>query len=651
MDRVLHLDFESFSHVDLAMVGAAIYAADPSTLVTVTAWAFDNGPVFSNVWPATKALPPDIDAHLAKGGVISAHNASFERAILNGVYGADIPLEAFDCTMQRALHWGLPAALGEAGRALSLGVVKDESERLLMRSMAKPRKGSVPPWHEADPLKLLRLEKYCRQDVEAERALGGALPPLTARERSISLLDGRANDHGVAIDRLGVANLSQAAMTAMARIDAEAFTLTRGRVRGIGTATPALKIWLSDQGVHLPDLTKETVTGALDCAVLTPAVRRVLELRSQAARSSLKKLSKMAMTSVTDGRARGLLQYYGAGRTGRWAGRLIQVQNLPRPEKWLVPEVVHRTLVKTLPRALPGMLYPDPLRTISLCLRSCLVSAPGKVLLSLDLSQIEARVLAWLAGQADVLEAFRNNLDVYTLEAAKQGSTDRQFGKVLVLSCGFGAGAAKVREMAVGYGVTLSEVQAIDAVRKWRDGNPRIRAYWYAIEEAVLAALGLGKYGRVAQGGFCPTGNYGGVQTLGRIKLRMVGGVLAIKKPSGDKLYYHGMRWVPGRGLEFDGVDQKTGRWGAQYTYGGKLVENITQGVARDVLADALLRIETRWGYVPVMTVHDEAVYEILDFMPGAQEALIQTLFEEVPAWGQDLPIASDTRVGWRYGK
>jgi DNA polymerase len=644
LTRVLHLDFETYASVNLRDVGAHVYTRDPDFTVTVAAWAFDNDPVRSEVYPHTLGLHPYIIGHIADGGKVSAHNASFEHVVLMNHYGVKVDPVQMDCTMQRALVWGLPAGLAAAGNALGLSVVKDDSERSFMLMMGRPRAGGGVPWHRSDNAKLARLEAYCRQDVEAERALAQAVPDLSGFEQAVSLLDARSNLRGVRVDGTAVADLMKAAHAALAEINRECIVLTGGTVTAPGTQTPALKKWLTDNNTFLVNLTKGEVEIGLGLK-LAPDVRRVLELRQMAAKSSLKKLDKMLKVTSADGRARGLLQYYGAGRTGRWAGRLIQVQNLPRPVPGLDPEAV--IAIAGHGKGLPALLFDKPLAAIASSLRSCLVAASGHVLLSLDLSQIEARVLAWLAGQNDVLEVFRRGEDVYAYAAAKVHSRNRQLGKVLTLACGYGMGPDKFRTTAAGYGVDLSQAEAEEAVRLWRAQNDRVKTFWWDMLEAAKAAIGV----EPLKGSIGQFGNLLGVQTVRRIRLKAERGVLMIRKPNGEKLFYHSARCDAEENFLYDGVEQKTGRWLPIRTYGGRFVENVTQAVARDVMAEALLRIEAEAGLVPVMTVHDEAVYEIPEVGAAGTALSVRTLFNRSPSWATDLPVASETRVGSRYGK
>ena len=434
------------------------------------------------------------------------------------------------------------------------------------------------------------------------------------------------------MDLAAVIGLRAAASTAEWTINNEASLLTGGAVPTITSGVPALKAWLS-QVTTVSSLDKEAVEILLG-RPLPPKVRRVLELRQLGGKSSLGKLNRMtAVADRKDHRARGLLQYYGAGRTGRWAGRLIQFQNLPRMPDGFSPDVTMEIAGRD--GALPPMLYPNPLDTISHCLRGCLVAKNGHRLLMIDLSQIEARVLAWLAGQNDILDVFRDGSeDVYVYAASKIGSKNRQLGKVVTLACGYGMGPAKFQETARTYGLSLLLPEALAAVRGWRATNTAITGYWKLVDTAVRLALD----------------HLGSIRGAGLVKVRLEPrtGVLAIKKPNGEKLYYHAMRLDNGE-IVFDGVNGTTKQWGTERTYGGKLVENITQAVARDVLADAMLRIEERFGLVPVMSVHDEGVWEM-----DAGSALFTQVNQEfvrTPAWAAGLPVAAKVSLGLRYGK
>jgi DNA polymerase len=503
-----------------------------------------------------------------------------------------------------------------------------------MLMMGKPKRDGTA-WH-TDPsatvqAKLQELGEYCRRDVMAERAIDRVIPKLHVFEKRLSEADARINQKGVLIDIEAVAALADAVAIERAKINAEAHLLSGGAVSSPGTETAKLLEWLRVEGNPLPDLTKETVAAALGGALYTKP-RRMLELRKLAAKASASKLERMlAWASTADQRARNLLQFYGAGRTGRWAGRGIQVQNLPRPMKGLVPQDVIDVAQKE-PQAL-GLFHESPLDAIKGSLRACLVAREGHVLISIDLSQIEARVLAWLAGQHDVLAAFTAGTDVYVLQAGKVGSKDRQLGKVLTLACGYGMGWIKFKETAwEQYGLSLTPREAQEAVSAYRAANDKIVAYWRAVAVDVSAAMA--KPGTV-------------IQMLRGMQCRVKGGLLEIRKPNSVKLRYHNIRWDGEDGMVFDGVDSTTKQWGKQRTYGGKLVENIVQSVARDVMAEGFLKADVH----PVMTVHDEAVWEWPEATAKAAADELQQRMETVPAWAGGLPLASEIKISRRYGK
>jgi DNA polymerase len=495
-------------------VGAHRYALCPDFEVTVIAWAFDKDPVQSVVWPNTSGLPPEVMAHVVAGGEISAHNASLEHTVLAQYYTETVPFETMNCTMQRALVWGLPAGLLEAGKALRLSVLKDETERRLMLDMSKPRKGGLPPWHQVDPARLARLEAYCRQDVEAERALAAALPELSADEKKISLLDAQSNDMGVLIDINAVVALKTAALAAHTKLNSEVSALTSGAIKNIGGERDRILAWCADRGIVLPDLKKETVETELEDPTLPPDVTRLLELRQLGAKASLKKLDRMLAQAGLDNRPRGAPRYFGAGRTGRWSGQGIQVQNMPKPRDGINVEATLKVAARD--GALSPLVYASPLAAISSCLRGCLVAKPGHVLVSMDLRQIEARVLAWLAGENRVLDLFRRGEDPYVVNAASVGSSDRTLGKVMTLGAGFGIGPAKFQYTAkTQYGLVLTLEEAANAVAGWRANNQRIVTFWWDMASEIKMALGA-----VPVIGNRSHGAPGGVRTVRRLKLR-----------------------------------------------------------------------------------------------------------------------------------
>jgi len=571
--RVISLDFETYCPADLRQVGADLYAANPDLVVTVVAWAIDDAiPVEAVVVPS--ALPVAVRNHLADPCCrLRAWNAQFEWLILHHHYGITLPWDRVDCTMQQALYAGLPASLGQAGQALGLPrfLQKDNTAHRLMLAMAKPRRGAKGGlWHEDDLAKLRQLKEYCRQDVVAEREIARRLPLLPVFERRVSLLDQETNRRGIGIDLELVRRLTDTARQETRNLDAACSALTSGEVSKPGSQTARLAQWLKDRGIASDGLDKDEVAKLLSLPIDDDA-KQVLRIRQDVAKSSTRKLQAMARCAdPADHRVRGQLLYYGASRTGRFAGRLIQVQNMPR-----LAMAKH-----DLQRALAGIrsghgndwleaLYGAPLEIVAQGLRSCLVPAPGRRFVVFDFKQIEARVLAWLAGQADMLEAFRRDEDIYTFAQKQIGLPTRQAGKVVSLAAGYGMGWKKFIVTAAKYGLSLDERQAKEMVHGWRDANHRVVELWHACEQVCRAALR-------SPDGFPKVVN---AKLLFVGERRRDGTVLVrMRLPSGRDLFYRNVRLTADSeqrtGLTYDGVDQKTHQWGMVRTWGGKLAEN-----------------------------------------------------------------------------
>jgi DNA polymerase bacteriophage-type len=650
---ILSIDFETASQVNLPQVGADVYARHPSTRVTVVAWAFGDDPVDSVSNPC--ALPPLIRDHLENGGRFRAWNAAFETAILRHVYKIDLAPEQVVCTMQQGLYSGLPPALGDAGPALGVSITKDLDASRLMKRMARPRVESpIGPiwWHDAGGKtrveKLDRLEAYCRRDVEAEREIARNLRPLPRNENEVSLLDRAANERGVQLDLKFVAKLKAIALTEISRLNRECEEVTGRAVTSPGTQTERLRAWAAAMGIVLADLSKETVAAALAHRSLPPKVRWVLEIRQEIAKSSTRKLDAMTRCAGPDGRVRGQLAYYGAFRTGRFAGRLIQPQNFPRPTIKLTKLAVQNVLDGADADFL-RVVYGKPLEIVAILLRACLIPGPGMAFVVYDLSQIEARVVAWLAGQTDMLDVFARGEDPYVYTAARVGSSSRQFGKVLVLACGFGMGPGRFQETALVYGITLTARESEEGVKGWRDANTKIVSLWWRTDRVVKEAL------RTFKGAKPVTIEINDKLSVMVSASRTGAALLTIRLPNGRRLYYRNARLVPGGKygdeIAYDGVDQKTKQWGTLRTYGGKLVENITQATARDVIVEAALRVDRANLGRLVLSVHDELVFEVPKDEAEGKAPLIQAEINHRPPWAFDLPTASEGGVKHRYGK
>jgi DNA polymerase len=675
IDPILHIDFETASECDLRKAGASRYAQHPSTMVLAVAWAFnDMQPV--SVSGRQLVLPPAIINHIATGGRIHAWNANFEMAILEHVFRVKFDPNQFHCSMQRSLHAGFPGALEQANPAIGLSIQKDPDGRKLMLKMCKPRDKSVSPptwWHE-DPIhgrQMLRdLAKYCEGDVAAERAVSKMVPELPADERATASLDWRVNRRGIRLDLELVDHFIELAREETERLDGECAILTNGAVTSPGTQTERLIAWFRMQGMELESVDKEAIAETMETAAdadIPLVAQKVLFIRQRVAKSSVKKLTAMLACVEDDERVRGTIQYYGAGRTGRFAGRLIQPHNFPRPLKGSskVAERIKELCAGHYARDVLDwirLFVGEPLEVIARCLRGCIIPSDGKVLVVFDFSQIEARVLAWLAGQKDILEVFERNdpdEDVYVYTQKKIGLPSRDAGKVVVLGLGFGTGWRKFVELAKSYGLIITAEESQKIVRDWRDSNQHITGFWRELDEAAKSVI---------RGYHSPSSNYTTQTCRCGIIIAVKAGrtgmpLMTIRLPSGRHLYYRNPRLLenPETGYDeivFDGMDQTTKQWVAIRTWGAKLAENITQAAARDVMVDSAKRVEEWNGQALthprldlVLTVHDELIWETDDDFDDGFLPHVKGLVEMRPPWAQDLPVACDGGAMRRYGK
>lgn len=651
----LVLDVETYSASELKFAGPHAYAEHPTTGVHCLAWELKGGHhPGKGLWLPGQPIPRTVWDHITSMlGPVVAHNWLFEHAIfvhiLGPLYRWPIPFRnLWSCTMARALYHGLPGGLDLLSEALELDNPKDKSARRNMLYLAKPRTrapdGTPTSWWHHDPKRgpemLRKLYDYCVRDVAAESEADDKLPELPERERRVFLLDAKVNLLGVQVDLPLVSALQDITTDELGRIDQVVQLATGGAVKGINH-TGALRAWVQAKtGVVLPSLAKAVLPDALEATKGTVA-HLVVQARAEGAKSSTGKLQAMQASASRDGRARLLFQYYGAGRTGRWAGRRVQPQNMPRP---LLKDAELRDAIawalkgrraQEISTFFPGTV----MGVVSSCLRGCLVAAPGHALVSVDLSQIEARVVAWLAGQRDILDVFRRGEDVYTHTARKIGSSSRQMGKVLVLACGFGMGGPKFAHTAGTYGIELDEETAQGLVWDWREANPAIVQLWRDLGDA---------FKRVVQ---APAGTW---ERLGHLQLGKTGRAVRIRLPSGRDLVYQAAdvgQDEKGRDeLGYLGVHQLTNRWMRLRTYGGKLTENVVQAVARDVLSDAILTLDAD-DYRVVGTVHDEALIEAPESQAAETLAAALEIFRRTPPWAPNLPVGAEGWTGKRYKK
>ena len=632
----LHFDFETYCDLDLRKVGIHQYVEHGSFRLLVVAWKIAGRATVSAIPGRGFWLPADLVQALRSPDVQGhAFNAAFETAVLKklSVFVAN-PLS---CTMQRALAYGLPGRLESAVDALGLASRKDMAGHRLMLKMTRPLKPGATPWTHADERALM---VYCEADVDAEAALSDVIPQLPSEEQALSHVDAAMNSGGeLGVDASRVMALQVVAEAAEKADAARCTVLTAGAVTSPGTQTARLLAWLMSKGLSLPDTTRATIEETL-LGVYPSDVFEVLQIRLRMARASTRKLERMlAMSGHPDHALRGQFQFVGAGRTGRWSGRGVQVQNLPRVPKGFSPELFFEMATACVSRGdmkvFDAITSAPVLDCVSWSLRSCLKATDnGKVLWSFDFSQIEARVLAWLADQRDVLAVFASGDDVYVWAAAQFGSTNRQLGKVLILALGFGMGAIKLRETSQkAYGVTMTAGQAERFKSAWRARNGKIVAFWYEMESAAKKAI-------VQRGSVFAVGGSG-------IAFTCTARTLQMRLPSGRVLYYHKPYIAMDTGSICYWGTEVGSRWVLQRTWGGKLAENATQAAARDIMSEAMLRAWRRYQLVPCMTVHDELVYAAL---PAADTAFMEDLMLEAPPWAGGLPLAGEHKIMRRYG-
>ena len=630
----LSLDFETRSHVSLPKVGAYRYAAHPSTEVICMSWAagWDMEPV---TWIPGRPIDPLFTEWT---GPYRAWNATFERLIWHHVLRPQIALglpalDRWYDTAAEAAALSLPRALAKAADVLQVPIQKDMEGRKLMLKYSRPRKRKGRPleWWD-DPADLQKIYRYCETDVGAEREVARIMPHLV--ERDLWLLDQRINDRGIRLDMPLVMAAQEAVEQETEIANKRIAVITKDDNASI-TKVEALKTWIRTHEPTLPDLTKDTVRNLLAGTDINKAVREVLQLRQDVGRTSLAKWFKVADVVGYNHRARGLLRYHAAS-TGRWGGVLLQPQNFPRPT---VPDVV-----SLIPALLAGE-SPGMEALVSL-LRSMVIPADGFRFMSGDYSQIELRALAWLSGGTYLDHPYHRMAgQIYDVpwESIEKDTVEYGIGKNAELGCGYGMGWKKyIDYVYTATGTRPPEALAQKAVGTYRDTHESVMSYHKKVEDAALAAVR----------------NPGQPQSVGLVRYCTQGQFLWCLLPSGRGLAYalpkitmQKTPWGAIRpALVYQGVDTRTGRrvWGDIQTYGGHLVENIVQAVARDVMSEAMLRLEPA-GYPIVLTVHDEILTEVPEGQGSLEE--FEQLMTVRPEWGKTAPIEAECWEGSRWRK
>lgn len=633
--RELGIDIETYSSYDLKTCGVYRYVEAPDWAILLFAYAVDGGPVQCVDLASGESLPEDVRAALTDPAVTkTAYNATFERVNLGKYLGQRLDPAQWRCTMVRAARLGLPLPLGQCGEVLHLEAGKMKEGAALIRYFSLPGKNGRHFPADA-PERWATFKAYNIRDVEVEQAILAKVRRLEvpAFDDQLYIADQEINDRGVLIDRQLVENAERFDTEYKAQLAHQAKTLT-----GLDNPnSPAqLKRYLQETtGSEVETLNKKVLADLKDQLAEYPDAQELIELRQDMAKTSSKKYTAMLKCVCSDGRIHGLLQFYGAARTGRWAGRLVQVQNLP--QNHLASLDYARSLVKRGDLEEFTDNYSNPTHVLSELIRTAFVAAPGHTFHVCDFSAIEARVIAWLAGENWVLDVFREGGDIYCRTASKMFGVPvekhganaelRQKGKIAVLALGYGGGVSALEAMG-GARLGLSEDEEKEIVQLWRKSNQNITQLWQTLEAAAIKAIQTGESVRVNRG----------------IVVGRQWGMLTITLPSGRTLCYPrvsiGIERNDGwRGdheiIEYEGTNQTTKKWGKIRTYGGKLTENVVQAIARDILGVVILRAREA-GLPVVFHIHDEIIVEAA---PGQTLQQVEDLFSKPITWCSDLPL------------
>ena len=683
---ICSIDTETYSPYELSDCGVYRYVESPEFQLLLLGYRFDDE---NDVRVIDLASGERVEDHkrlysaLCGGNpehvVFTAWNANFERQVLRVALRHEMPPEQWDDTMVRALELGLPGSLAGAGIALGLPAekLKDPRGKALINYFSKPCKPTKSngmrtrnlPAHDPDKWNL--YIEYNRQDVVTEQAIREMLmkkvQPIQS-EWALWYLDQRMNDRGVRVDLPMVQKIVRYDEQRQVQLINEAKDIT-------GLENPnsliQLKDWLIRKGVPLAEVTKDVVVDQLKKVDLLPEVRRVLEIRQALGKSSVKKFHTMLDAACADGRIRGTMQFYGAARTGRFAGRLVQVHNLSK--NYLTDLGLARQLVCENRFDDLEMLFGEPAFVFSELVRTAFIPSPGRHFVVADFSAIEARVLGWLAGEEWVLDAFRNGKDIYCETASKmyhvpvvkhgQNGHLRQKGKVATLACGYQGGVGAMKRMDKGGSIPEEELQSV--VDQWRSANPHIVKFWRDCEDAAKTAI---REKRSVRRGIrlqidpeeIRVREYAAQSWVRPYSVRENCSIfftykdknLYIKLPSGRSICYWNARLKEDptgkESIVFMSVNTAR-QWTEEETYGGKITENITQAVARDCLAETIRNVSAM-GYEIVMHVHDEIIVDAPVSDINAYQNILETMKAPIP-WAPGLPLNADGYVCDYYRK
>ena len=648
MAKNLFIDVETYSSVDIKESGAYKYIESPDFEILIIGYALDDGPVKIVDLAQGEEMPEEFEEALLDPDCVKvAHNAVFERLSFKRI-GYNVPAEQWYCTSVKAAYCGLPLSLDGVSKALNLTDKKLDTGKALIKYFSCPCKATrvngmrTRNYPEHAPEKWEMYKEYNKYDVLAEREIFKRLEAyiIPDIERKMYVLDQNINDRGILVDM-------ELAESAIAVDNTYTSILTQHAQQLTRLENPnspvQIRQWIEKAtGCVVMSLSKETMPDLMKEFADYPDVIELLNIRKKLSKTSIKKYYAMLNCAMKDHRVRGTFQFYGANRTGRWAGRLLQLQNLSKNHISHIE--VPREMIRARDWESVEMMYDDVADILSQLVRTALIASPGKVFSVADFSAIEARVISWLANEKWRMDVFRGDGKIYEATGAKmfnvpisaitKGSVLRDKSKISELALGYEGSLGALKRMG-GERMGLSDTEMLSLVRKWRSANPAIVDMWKEIDEASKEAV---RYQRPVS---C---------TCRNIIFDCNGEFMTIQLPSGRKLFYYGPKFkdkkighstMPTRVLCYQGVVQETKQWGEIDTYGGKLTENIVQAISRDLLGNSMLNLEAN-DYHPVCHIHDEVLCEVPEENAQAYYEEMASIMGTPPEWASDLPLRAD---------
>lgn len=648
MAKNLFIDVETYSSVDIKESGAYKYIESPDFEILIIGYALDDGPVKIVDLAQGEEMPEEFEEALLDPDCVKvAHNAVFERLSFKRI-GYNVPAEQWYCTSVKAAYCGLPLSLDGVSKALNLTDKKLDTGKALIKYFSCPCKATrvngmrTRNYPEHAPEKWEMYKEYNKYDVLAEREIFKRLKAyiIPNIEHKMYVLDQNINDRGILVDM----ELAESAI-AVDNIYTSILTQHAQQLTGLENPNSPVQIrqWIEKAtGCVVMSLSKETMPDLMKEFADYPDVIELLNIRKKLSKTSIKKYYAMLNCAMKDHRVRGTFQFYGANRTGRWAGRLLQLQNLSKNHISHIE--VPREMIRARDWESVEMMYDDVADILSQLVRTALIASPGKVFSVADFSAIEARVISWLANEKWRMDVFRGDGKIYEATGAKmfnvpisaitKGSVLRDKSKISELALGYEGSLGALKRMG-GERMGLSDTEMMSLVRKWRSANPAIVDMWKEIDEASKEAV---RYQRPVS---C---------TCRNIIFDCNGEFMTIQLPSGRKLFYYGPKFkdkkighstMPTRVLCYQGVVQETKQWGEIDTYGGKLTENIVQAISRDLLGNSMLNLEAN-DYHPVCHIHDEVLCEVPEENAQAYYEEMASIMGTPPEWASDLPLRAD---------